>query len=95
MTGDTVVPLNWLLGVGGMCLGAFVYWLRTEFSRNWEEHKTMTNSASKAHKEIDQRIDRHHAKIDAHIEKVHRRIDWMIKYSGPHVPPYPEEEDSF
>lgn len=83
MNEATTVPIEWLFLLGGgltvTLVGAFTWWLRAEWARNWDEHLSMRSAAHDAHAELDQRIDNHHKKIDQHLDRIHNRIDYLIR----------------
>lgn len=68
------VPASWLFALLSMMLAGFTWWLRTEFTRNWEEHKEF-----RAH------LGDHNDRMEVHMRRVHRRVDWLIQHSSaPH-----------
>lgn len=53
MDGETTVPLNWLLYLGGVLVIAFVWWLRREFTQNAEQHLAGAKAIRRVHRRLD------------------------------------------
>jgi protein-S-isoprenylcysteine O-methyltransferase Ste14 len=54
---DTMIPVSWFFSVVGMLLagllGMAIYWLKSEFRRNDEDHVRMAAEVVAIHKRID------------------------------------------
>ena len=53
MDGETQVPLNWVFGLAGILITAFIWWLKIEFAKNDRQHMEAQQGIKSVHKRID------------------------------------------
>jgi len=75
-----LVPVGWVFVLGGVLLGAFAWWLRTEWSRNWTEHESLKKE-----------IKIHYGSIRNDMGRIHSRIDWLLQHQVG-MEPYPGDD---
>ena len=81
MDGSTAVPIEWLFAAAAVITGMFVWWVRSEFTRN-----------SAAHKDIRQTIIEHDKRTTKNAGNFQRRLDHLIHHT-PDCPPFAESHD--
>jgi len=51
-----MVPIEWFITLGSALVGVFVWWVKSEFTRNDKMHDTMEKSMVNVNKRVDHLI---------------------------------------
>ena len=54
-----MVPIEWLLGMAGLLMAGFLYWLREKFSHNDKTHEQIGTSVTRVEDKVDHIITHH------------------------------------